>query len=232
MDRWPAAVIFDFDGVLVNSEPLHFYAFHQVLQKEKIEVTEAEYYQELLGMNDRDSFKLIFQKRSQPLEPGVLLRLLAHKNEAMMDLIYRRQIRPLPGVEQFVRSLWRRCPLAICSGARTEEIDATLTGLALRDCFTVVVGADDFPSGKPDPRIYHHTLRLLQARSPHALTPQTCLVVEDSPAVIQRLKPEGFPVLAVTNSRPADTLAAADWVVHDLEPATVSAFVPQFASLV
>ena len=227
MNRWPAAVIFDFDGVLVNSEPLHFYAFHEVLAHEKIEVGEDEYYDELLGMTDQDSFKLIYQKRGRPLEPGVLLRLLTHKNETMMDLIFRRQLKPLPGVEEFVRWLWRRCPLAICSGARSEEVDTTLTGLALRDCFSVVIGADDYAIGKPDPRVYLHTLEVLQTKAGHPIKPSACLVVEDSPTVINRLKPEGFSILAVTNSRPADALKAADWVVEDLQLATVAHAIPQ-----
>ena len=224
---WPAAVIFDFDGVLVNSEPLHFYAMNEILEHEKIELTETEYYEELLGMTDQDSFKLIYQKRARPLEPGVLLRLLTHKNETMMDLIFRRQLKPLPGVEEFVRWLWRRCPLAICSGARSEEVDATLTGLALRDCFSVVVGADDYPIGKPDPRVYRHTFELLQAKAGHPIKASACMVVEDSPAVIDRLRPEGFPILAVTNSRPADALKAADWVVGDLQLTTVAHAIPQ-----
>lgn len=227
MNRWPAAVIFDFDGVLVNSEPLHFYALHQVLAHEKIEVTEAEYYEELLGMTDQDSFKLLYQKRGRALEPGVLLRLLTQKNEAMMDLIFRRQLKPLPGVEEFVRWLWRRCPLAICSGARSEEVDVTLTGLALRDCFTVVVGADDYPIGKPDPRVYRHTFQLLQAKAAHPIKPAACIVVEDSPTVINRLKPEGFSILAVTNSRPAEALKAADWIVNDLQLATIGHAIAQ-----
>ena len=227
MNPWPAAVIFDFDGVLVNSERLHFYAFHKVLQHEKIEVSDTEYYEELLGMTDRDSFRQIYQKRDRPLDPTVLLSLLTRKNQTMMDLIVRRQLKPLPGVEEFVRWLWRRCPLAICSGARSVELDATLTSLALRDCFSVVVGADDYPIGKPDPRVYRHTFQLLQAKAGQAIKASACLVVEDSPAVINRLRPEGFSILAVTNSRPADALKAADWVVEDLQLATVARAIPQ-----
>src|SRR5690606_102198 len=63
MSEWPRAVLFDFDGVIVNSEPLHFHAFHEVLREENIELTEAEYYAELLGFDDRGGFKYIFEKR-------------------------------------------------------------------------------------------------------------------------------------------------------------------------
>src|SRR5688500_2550049 len=66
---WPAAVLFDFDGVIFNSEPLHFWSFHEVLRSEKIEISEAEYYQELIGFDDKGAFKHIFQKHGRELDP-------------------------------------------------------------------------------------------------------------------------------------------------------------------
>ena len=67
--KWPAGVIFDFDGVLVNSEPLHYLAFHEVLAKESIELTEAEYYNEMIGFDDRGAFNHIFKLRGRALDP-------------------------------------------------------------------------------------------------------------------------------------------------------------------
>ncbi len=117
MPQWPATVLFDFDGVLVNSEPLHFQAFAEVLKAEGIELGEEEYYRELIGFDDKGAFRHLYEKRGIPLSPKTFLALMTHKSEAMMDLIYRRQFSALPGVEEFVRGLWRRHPLAICSGA-------------------------------------------------------------------------------------------------------------------
>src|SRR5688500_11030672 len=116
MPTWPRAVLFDFDGVIVNSEPLHFFALRDVLKSEHIELTEDEYYRDLIGFDDRGALRHVFQKRNLPLEPKTLLSLMAHKSRVMMDFIRRRQFQALPGVEEFVRTLWRRCPLAICSG--------------------------------------------------------------------------------------------------------------------
>src|SRR4051812_30307299 len=112
---WPRAVLFDFDGVIVNSEPLHFYAFNEVLKAHHIDLSEDEYYRELIGFDDRGAFRHLFAKRGLPLAPGTMLALLTRKSRLMMDLIHRRQFAALPGVEEFVRTLWRRCPLGICS---------------------------------------------------------------------------------------------------------------------
>src|SRR5256885_4319122 len=165
--RWPQAVLFDFDGVIVNSEPLHFLAFHEVLAAEKIELGEDEYYREMIGFDDRGAFKHIFAARGRQLDPRTFLRVLTRKSEAMMELIRRRKIEALPGAEEFVRSLWRHCPLGICTGALREEVEAMLEGVALRDCFSVIVAAEDVDVGKPDPRGYVLTHKLLSEKSKH-----------------------------------------------------------------
>src|SRR5437016_5799248 len=119
---WPRAVLFDFDGVIVNSEPLHFQAFREVLADERIELTEEEYYRELIGFDDKGAFRHLFERRRMPLPAKTFLRLMAYKGRVMMDLSERRQFCALPCVEAFVRGLWRTRPLAICSGALREEI--------------------------------------------------------------------------------------------------------------
>src|SRR6516164_399240 len=96
--HWPAAILFDFDGVIVNSEPLHFYAFHETLRAEKIELTEAEYYRELIGFDDKGAFRHLFEKHNLPLEPKTFLRVMTRKSELLKDLIDRRQYHALPGV--------------------------------------------------------------------------------------------------------------------------------------
>src|SRR5688572_8705786 len=242
MPSWPRAVLFDFDGVIVNSEPLHFHAFREVLAEEHIDIDEEEYYRELIGFDDRGGFRYLFEKRGRPLEPKTLLRLIAHKSRVMMQLIRRRQFAALPGVEAFVRDLWRRCPLAICSGALREEIEAMLEGVSLRDCFSVITAAEDVTVGKPDPQGYLLTLRLLSekigrraavgrdgsgAESDGELRPGDCLVVEDAPTVIRSVKLVGFPTLGVATSYSLEKLGDADWAVKSLEPAEVARALPR-----
>jgi beta-phosphoglucomutase len=221
MSDWPAAVVFDFDGVIVNSEPLHFFAFHEVLKTEKIELTEEQYYRELIGFDDRGGFKHVYEMHRLPLDARTMLRLMTRKSEVMMDLIYRRQYQALPGVEEFVRGLWRHYPLAICSGALREEIEAMLEGVSLRDCFPTIVAAEDVAVGKPDPSGYLMAARLVSERIKRTLKPADCLIVEDAPSVCKSVRSVGFPVLAVTTSHAADKFAEANWVVKSLEPAAI-----------
>jgi beta-phosphoglucomutase len=224
---WPAAILFDFDGVIVNSEPLHLQAFQEVLKAEKIELSEQEYYRDLIGFDDRGAFKHLYEIRRQSLEPKKLLRLLTRKGEMTMELIRRRQYQALPGVEELVRGLWRNYPLAICSGARREEIEAMLEGVNLRDCFPSIVAAEDVGVGKPDPSGYLQAAKLVSDRIKKTLKPADCLIVEDAPAVIKSVRHAGFVVLAVTTSYPAEKLADANHVVHSLAPREVLKKIPR-----
>ena len=226
MRQWPAAVLFDFDGVLVNSEPLHFQAFHEVLAAEHIELSEDEYYRELIGFDDKGAFRHVYQTRNLPLAPKTFLALMTAKSRMMMSLIQRRQFTALPGVEQFVRGLWRNRPLAICSGALREEIEAMLHGISLRDCFSVIVAAEDVTVGKPDPSGYLMTMRQLGVKKRQPLDPSDCLIVEDAPTVIHSVRQVGFSVLGVATSYPIDKLQEANWAVKSLEPSEVLRAIP------
>jgi beta-phosphoglucomutase len=233
MSTWPRAVLFDFDGVIVNSEPLHFFALSDVLKTEDVEVTEDEYYRDLIGFDDRGALRHVFEKRKLPLEPKTLLSLMARKSQVMMDFIHRREFHALPGVEEFVRTLWRRCPLAICSGGLRDEIEGMLEGIALRDCFSVIVAAEDVEVGKPDPSGYVLATQLLTEKHklPKPLKPADCLVVEDAPTVIRSVKAVGFPTLAVATSYPEAKLTDANWIVKSLRPAEVAKELPELRLL-
>jgi len=224
--HWPVAVLFDFDGVIVNSEPLHFYAFGQVLGAEGIELTETEYYRELIGFDDRGAFRHIYEKHHLPLEAKTLLRLMTRKSEVMMELIEDRKYHALAGVEPLVRGLWRHYPLGICSGALREEIEAMLEGISLRDCFGVIVAAEDVTVGKPDPAGYLLCARLISQKMDMPLRPADCLVVEDAPSVIASVRAAGFPTLGVATSHPIEKLGA-DWSVKSLDPAEVAGQLPK-----
>jgi HAD superfamily hydrolase (TIGR01509 family) len=230
MSDWPAAVLFDFDGVLVNSEPLHFQAFREVFATEHIELSEEEYYRELIGFDDKGAIRHLYQIRDLPLSPKTFLTLMTRKSRAVMDLIRNRKFSALPGVEQFVRSLWRKTPLAICSGALREEIEAMLEGISLRDCFSVIVSAEDVTIGKPDPQGYQLTTKLMSEKIHASLKPQDCLIVEDAPTVIRSVRSAGFPVLAVASSYAPEKLGEANWVVKSLVPEEVGHKVPQLRS--
>lgn len=226
MKLWPRAILFDFDGVLVNSEPLHFYAFADVLKAEKIELGEAEYYQQYLGYDDRSAFKKVFEKNGRELDPKTFLRVMTAKKEQMRRQIQSRKYQALSGVEEFVRSVWRHYPLAVCSGSLRDEVDAMLEGVSLRDCFGVIVAAEDVTNGKPNPEGYLRAMVDVSEKIHKRLEPDDCLVIEDAPTVIHSVKQAGFPVLAVASSHPAEKLAQANWVVKSLQPTEVQKKIP------
>ena len=225
--KWPAGVIFDFDGVLVNSEPLHYLAFHEVLATEGIELTEAEYYNEMIGFDDRGAFNHIFKIHGRALDPKTFLRVMTLKSEKMRELIEGRRDLALPGAEEFVRGLWRNYPLAVCSGALREEIELMLEAAALRDCFSVIVAAEDVTVGKPDPQGYLLTTKLLNEKSKRSAKPADFLIVEDAPTVIKSVKKVGFPTLAVATTYPIEKLSDADWAVPSLRPDDVLKKLPE-----
>src|SRR4051812_50183921 len=114
--HWPRAVLFDFDGVIVNSEPLHFYATHEVLKAERVEITEDEYYRELIGFDDRGVFRHVFERRALPLEPKTLLALMARKSRVMMQLIHERRFHAPPGGGGVGGGVWGATPPGVLSG--------------------------------------------------------------------------------------------------------------------
>lgn len=217
MPEWPDAVLFDFDGVLVNSEPLHFIALEKTAQEFDLPLTEDQYYNELLGFDDRGAFRRLLELNAKPVDPPLLLKLVARKKKIAEDLIHAKQYEALPGVEETVRALWRNYPLAICSGAMSSEIELMLEGICLRDCFRVIVSAEDVTVGKPDPECYLRGVERLGSRYHRRLNPKNCIVIEDAPRVIDRLKPLGFVCIGLASHTPAERFNNADYILKSLQ---------------
>jgi HAD superfamily hydrolase (TIGR01509 family) len=226
MPAWPAAIFFDFDGVIVNSEPLHFASIRDVLKHEHIDLSEDEYYRELIGFDDRGALNHVFAKHNRVMDPKTTLRVLTRKMEASRALIEAREYSALPGVEELVRGLWRHYPLAICSGAMREEIESMLEGVHLRDCFPVIVAAEDVKQGKPNPEGYLLTAELVRQRTGLTFSNKDCLVIEDAPTVIRSVNAEGFVTLGVATSHPLSALSHAKYAVSRLTPGEVLKQIP------
>jgi beta-phosphoglucomutase len=227
MTGWPAAIFFDFDGVIVNSEPIHFQAFKEVLAEEQIDITEKEYFSELIGFDDRGVFRHVLKKHGRPLDAKELSRIATRKGDVTRDMIVNRRYSALPGVEKLVRGLARHYPLAICSGALREEIESMLDGVNLRECFPTIVAAEDVSIGKPNPMGYMLAARLVSERTGMPLAPKDCLVIEDAPTVIESVRKAGFVTLGVATSYPLEDLRGANYAVTRLEPAEVLKLIPQ-----
>jgi beta-phosphoglucomutase len=207
------AAVFDFDGVIVDSEPLHFRALHDALLAEGVEITREEYWDHLLAHDDAGSIRRAFERRGERLDPGRLGRVEALKVERFAELIPGVPV--FPGAREIVARLAAEVPLAIASGARHEEIEAILTGIGLRQAFQAIVGAQDAERTKPDPAPYLEAARRLREQAP-GLTPGECLAFEDSLPGLASALGAGMKVIGVTHSYPAVKLQAAHRVVDSL----------------
>ncbi len=227
MKPWPAAILFDFDGVIVDSEPLHLRGFQQVLAGEGIALSEEQYFADLIGFDDRGAFAQVFRLHGRRLEPAAAHRLEAAKADAVQGMIDRGDFAPLPGVDALIRGLAAHYPLAICSGALRAEIERMLDGIGLRAFFPVIVAAEDVDVGKPDPSGYLLAARQLSAHAGAPLSPADCLVVEDAPTVIRSVRAAGFRAVGVATSYPLSALSEANYALPNLTPDVVRAAIPQ-----
>lgn len=211
------AVIFDFDGVVVDSEPLHYKAFMQVLAPFGLTHDYAVYTERYIGFDDRDAFRAVFQDAGRPLSPELFERLLQEKQAAFKRLV-SQDLQAFPGVHRLVRDLHREgLPLAIASGAVRDEIVLMLHTLGLTEFFPVLVTADDVAHSKPDPESYTLAVKRLRDRGDLPTTssgpPDGCLVIEDTPTGIEAAKAAGLFVVGVAHSFSQDDLGQADQVV-------------------
>jgi beta-phosphoglucomutase len=207
------AAVFDFDGVIVDSEPLHFRSLRDALGEDGVEITEEEYWGFLLAYDDRGAIRLAFERHGQAGDPDRVDRLAARKVVRFAELL--PEVPVFPGAPELVRGLAARVPVGIASGARHEEVEAILEGVGLRDAFTAIVGAEDAPRTKPDPAPYLEAVRLL-APATDGLAPAECVAFEDSGPGLASALAAGMKVVGVTNSYPADKLRAAHRVVDSL----------------
>src|SRR3990172_3169305 len=145
----PRAAGFDFDGVLVDSEPLHFRSLRDALQDDGIDITEEEYWGIYLAHDDRGAIRLALEQHGHTAERERIEAIAARKAARFAELIPGVPVSP--GAREIGAALGAEAPLAIASGARHGEIEAILAGLGLRDAFAAIVGAEDAPRTKPDP---------------------------------------------------------------------------------
>ena len=207
------AAVFDFDGVIVDSEPLHFRALREALLPEGVFITGEEYVRAYLAYDDREAVRRALEQHGVPAEPGRVDRVEARKVEAFARR--RHEVPVFDGARELVLALAAEMPVAIASGARHDEIEAVLSSLGLRDAFQAIVGAEDAERTKPDPAPYLEAARRLAARAP-GLAPAECIAFEDSAAGIAAALGAGMKVVGVAHSYPADELRAAHRVVGSL----------------
>lgn len=216
------AILFDFNGVIIDDEPLQLKAAQAALQAEGITLTEEDYYNSL-GMDDVTFFRSAFARAGRDGDDTgeVLNRVLEEWTKLHRELI-SDELPLFAGVVTFIKALSRRYPLAVVSMARRASIEHVLERAGLEKAFTVVVSAEDVSACKPDPACVNHALEKLnearRAAGQAALAPAECLVIEDAPPGIEAARAAGMRSLGVTNTVSEQALrsAGADVVTHSL----------------
>jgi beta-phosphoglucomutase len=211
------AVVFDFDGVIANSEPLHFRALHEVLAETGVTLLEHDYYARYLGFDDVGALRAIGDDRGAPFGRDELASLAARKADRFEALGGAAAVL-FPGAAAAIRRAARLVPIGIASGARRDEILRVLDTAGLTDLFAAIVAAEDVTRSKPDPAPYVLAVRLLASTAGgDTIGPADCVAIEDSRWGIESARQAGLRTIAVTHTYDLSELGAADLVLDSLE---------------
>jgi HAD superfamily hydrolase (TIGR01509 family) len=211
------AIIFDLDGTLSDTEPLHFEAFARVLRADGIELDRHEYYRRLIGLDDRDCFATVLREKGRAVSDEVLAGLIARKAAIYQETIAGRDV-TFPGAVDFVRLCAARFPLIVATGTLRVEAELILGRAGVRDLFADIIAAEDVKHGKPAPEGFEKAMGrlgfLLRLRPP--LEPSECLVIEDTVAGVEAGRRAGMRVLAVCHSARPEALKGAEIIRNSL----------------
>lgn len=201
------AVIFDMDGVIVNSEPHHEHAFRLVFDELGYGQSHGIHFPDYIGRSDNTVWHDFIAKHQPPFS---LEEMAARKQARVLDLM--RAAQPIfDGLPELVAKLAARVPLAVASGSQHPVIEEVLAMKGLRQFFSAVVSFTDVKHGKPAPDIFLRAAELLN------VAPTDCWVIEDSKPGIAAGLAAGMRVVAIANTHPAPELRDATRVVRSYE---------------
>jgi len=203
------ALLFDFDGVIVDSEPMHERALHAAAASLNLHFTHEMCMARYIGCADRDAYALICEDNRREPTAAEFEELSRRKWALAKEAILRNEAPAYPGTLNLIHEAHGRVPLAICSGARGREIDFILTQLRIRDSFLAVVSADDVRHSKPHPQSYLQGAALLR------VDPTSCIAIEDTARGVASAKAAGTRVIAVGHTLPREQLREADRFVEN-----------------
>ena len=211
----------DFNGVIINDEPLQMQAYQEILKDEAIDLSEEDYYS-CLGMDDKTFVEAAYRRADKNYTAEKIKEINDAKTARWREIVDKEM--PLfNGVENFVKKMEKDFALGIVSMARREEIEYILEKIGLRGSFLSIISAEDVSNCKPNPECYHKGFNLIDAarmtRGSNPIVHGDCLVIEDSPPGIQAGKRAGLKTLGITNTVSARELreAGADAVSKSLD---------------
>ena len=209
-----AAIVFDFDGVIADTERLHLEAFRRALQ-DTLTLSDDDYYGRYLGFDDEGVFRLLGADRGVDLGDDRVRELVEEKGRAYEALVAEARSILYPGAEACIRRFHQKLPLAIASGAYADEIRAILGPAGLLTCFETIVGCGDTLAGKPAADPYIEAAHRLNVPA------HRCVAIEDSRWGIQSAVAAGMTCIAVTTNYKAHELPGAVIVVPSLDAVTL-----------
>lgn len=207
------AIVFDFDGVLADSEMLHLRVYNELLAAAGVTLSTEEYCERYLGFDDEGAFQQIARERNLLLGDEEIEMLIVEKARRFEALVAASDVL-YPAAAACVRRLGAEWPLGIASGARRGEIEIMLRGAGLLNAFRFIVAAGETDNGKPAPDPY------LRAAELHGVPPGACLAIEDSHAGLESARAAGMRTVAISTTYPRETLVA-DAVIGSLDEFTV-----------
>ena len=203
-------ILFDMDGVLVDSEPLFHKAVNIMVERcGAAPITEEENNRYLLGTTVEETWIRVKELREVPQTPA---ELLAGYNEVVKEVL-RSDLVPRPGVRDLIAEAQQRgLPIAVASSSLREWVELKLSVIGLTDAFNVKLGGDDIENGKPAPDIYIKAARLI------GLEITECVAIEDSPIGLAAASSSGaYTICTLTDSTRHLDLSAADVIIENLE---------------
>jgi len=209
------ALVFDFDGIITDTEPVHMDAWQGVLEPAGVIVGEDEFRRDYVGLNDRDFLDAVSRAHGHHFDDHEKADMIEQKTVATIGML-SEEIPLLPGVADFIQAVRKSYPMAICSGANRSEIEFILKQLKWNGYFDPIVASDSVTHGKPDPEGYIRAYEGLVEISDGPLLAAEALAIEDSPKGIAAAKAAGLMCVAVRNSFDDDVLKDADTVVDSL----------------
>jgi beta-phosphoglucomutase len=209
-------VIFDFDGVITDSEVLHLRAFNKVLAQFDFEIKRKDYYTKYLGFSDFDCYRQLIKDGLLKVDKSKIAELVERKNQVFEELA-KTEGKTIEGVCGFLAMLEQNSvPMAICSGALLTEIELMLDEANLRSFFQTIVSAEHVRKGKPHPEGFLRTLKRLNKNRKEQISADQCIVIEDSLWGLRAAKAAKMHSIAVTNSYDAEQLQLAEKIVDKL----------------
>ena len=214
------AILFDFNGVIINDEAIHQELIDELLLKENLRPSGAEYGEICLGRSDRACIQDILHRRGRVISEEYLNKLIQQKAQAYQNKLAELDNLPIyPEIKDFIPKIHAEgFLLAIVSGALSSEIAAVLQRVELTDYFSAIVSGDEIKTSKPQPDGYLLAVEKLQEKHPQKqIRPGNCLAIEDTFPGIQAAKSAGIQVVGIANTYPLHMLQRqANWAVDYL----------------